>query len=146
MDLSALQLIVTGLGAASAQPIWDYMSGRTRAKKETEERLWSEIADLKKVVTNLNVRLDRSKSRIADLDLQLERERSNWQRQLAEVQEQLYDVQANNEALTADLKITSDHVETLREQLREVGQIPRPRPDQPRNPNGTFASPKKGKK
>lgn len=149
MDASILQLVVTGLSAAGAKPVWDYMSGRTKAKKETEERLWSEIADLKKVITNVNVRLDRAKTRIVELEMQAERERHHWQVQLSELQDQLTDLQANNEALTGELKIATDHIESLREQLREVGQIPRPRPEQPRNPNGTFASPnppKKGRK
>jgi len=148
MDASILQLVVTGLGAAGAKPVWDYLSGRTAAKRETEERLWAEIADLKKVITNVNIRLDKAKAKISDLELQAERDSHNWERQISDLQDQLSDLQANNEALTGELKIASDHIESLREQLREVGQIPRPRPEQPRNPNGTFASPnqKKGGK
>lgn len=148
MDVSALQLVVTGLGAAGAKPIWDYLSGRTAAKRATEERLWAEIADLKKVVTNTNVRLDKAKAHISELKLQAAHDQSNWERQMSEVQDLLVDLQATNDALTAELRITTEHVAALQDQLKALDQVPASRPEQPRNPNGTFASPnqKKGGK
>jgi formate-dependent nitrite reductase cytochrome c552 subunit len=152
MDVSALQLLVTGLGAAGAKPVWDYLSGRTAAKKSSEDRLWAEIADLKKVITNTNVRLDKAKTHIAELEMKAVRDQNNWERQIAEVTDLMSDLQANNDAITADLKITAEHVAALQDQLKALDQVPAPRPEQPRNPNGTFASPsnapvaRKGKK
>lgn len=138
MEITGLQLVGSILGSAGIKPMFDYMSGRTQAKRDTEARLWQEIEDLKKVATATNERLDKAKARIAELHLTNEREKRSWEKRLGDLEDQLADLQANNEALTGELSLTKDHVADLSEQVKQLGGIPRPAPTQPREADGQF--------
>ena len=138
MDITALWALGATVAGASIKPVFDHLTGRNAKRREAEQDFLARIKALE----------DRCDSQAASLVLRQE-ERLTLAGQLADVRrdlatqgELLAEVQAELAEVTAAKELLVEHVAALVEQVRSLGAVPA---EQPRKPNGQFASTKKPK-
>lgn len=139
MEINALWTLASGGLAACAKPAFDYLSGRTTRKREAEQQFLERIERLEKANDELRDKLEATRLESAE-------RKESLNDQIDALRGDLADLQADRDQLAADLQITADHVATLQEQLKGLGQEPRPRPPTPpRDAGGRFTKHRKRK-